>query len=217
MLELKRGNVPDVVVFYDGYNETAAAYATGQPGVPENFAGIHNASPRQSFLNAVWQSETGQLLSPLRIRSTPNTDVQSLAQAVTESCLQVYRIAGMLSREYGFEIRFFWQPQLFTDRKPLTHEETALLNHPWLPRPVKELTTEIDSQVHLLAEQHQNLTDIGDVFNGVEERIYPDLCHVSGSGNRRIAQAMLKSGLLQVVRQRSRPDLADRREPVGVR
>lgn len=32
ILQLRRGRVPDVVVFYDGFNDVGAAYGTGIPG-----------------------------------------------------------------------------------------------------------------------------------------------------------------------------------------
>lgn len=36
MLELQRGNVPDIVVFYDGVNDTFAAFQSGVAGIPQN-------------------------------------------------------------------------------------------------------------------------------------------------------------------------------------
>ncbi len=36
MLELRQGNIPDVVLFYDGINDAFSAFQNGCPGVPQN-------------------------------------------------------------------------------------------------------------------------------------------------------------------------------------
>jgi hypothetical protein len=36
--QLRRRNIPDLVIFYDGYNDTYSAFQNGQPGVTENEA-----------------------------------------------------------------------------------------------------------------------------------------------------------------------------------
>lgn len=36
MLQLKKGNIPDVVMFYDGVNDTFSAFQHGIAGIPQN-------------------------------------------------------------------------------------------------------------------------------------------------------------------------------------
>ena len=192
-LALQRGNVPDVVVFYDGYNEIFSAYATGRTGVPENFAGV---SQESTVAAAVRNTELSQLLTRWRPPTAPEIGSEEMALAVVETYSETIRIVRALGDEYGFESRFYWQPQLFGDPKPLTAEETTLLDHPWLAPPVKELTLAVRPHIERLAQQHDDVVDLRDVFADVPERLYHDPCHVRGGGNRRIATAMLERGLL---------------------
>lgn len=206
VIELQQGNVPDVVVFYDGYNDIYAAYVTGRTGVPENFTGQDNStSGWQELVRKASQTETGQFISRFRQPWEPLVDVESLSLAVAQNYLRVLQFVRRLGVQYDFDVQFYWQPQLFTDQKPLTQAERALLDHPWLPPIVKDLTTEIYSQAAVLAVEQDCLTDISDAFDGMAEQVYLDPCHVRGIGNKRIAQAMLKKGrLLEIVQQRVR-------------
>ncbi len=190
-LELRRGNVPDVVVFYDGYNEIFSAYATGRTGVPENFGGISRDS---SVAAAIGNTELLKLLTRWRSPVAPAIAVEDMARSVVETYSQVIRTVRALGDGYGFESRFYWQPQLFGDPKPLTPEEKRLLDHPWLAQPVKELTLAVRPHIERLARQHNDVVDLRDVFAGVPERLYHDPCHVRGEGNRVIAGAILERG-----------------------
>ena len=35
-LQLREGNIPDLVVFYDGVNDVFSAYQQGKAGIPQN-------------------------------------------------------------------------------------------------------------------------------------------------------------------------------------
>lgn len=200
-LELQRGHVPDVVVFYDGYNEIFAAYATERTGVPENFAGFSHDSSAESILSRVQTTELGKLLSALRPRVEREIAVDELAVAVTHTYAQVMRLVQALGHEYGFSSRFYWQPQLLGDPKTLTPDELTLLNHPWLPPAVKQLTAAVHARVEELAAEEEVFVDLRDVFEGISAPIYHDPCHIRGAGNKRVAEVMLERGLLGDVRE----------------
>lgn len=204
MLELQKGNVPDVVVFYDGYNETTAAYSSGRFGVPENFEGMSGSgdSLRKTLLKTAANTEIGRLVSKNQTRLTPDIDVDFVANGVVETYSQNIRLAKSLAEAYQFEVRFYWQPQVFTGSKPLTAEEESLIDHPWLPAPVKQLTTAVSSLASKLGAETEEMADISDCFDSVQQRIYLDPCHVVGLGNKLVAEAMMESGLTDVVKRK---------------
>ncbi|MEZ6132462.1 MAG: SGNH/GDSL hydrolase family protein [Planctomycetaceae bacterium] len=204
LLQLEHGNVPDAVVFYDGYNEVTAAYSTGEIGIPENFQGMttYGNAAKIALRNIARQSEMGRMFSSVTQRPVTRIDVGPVSQAVVDTYLSVLRITRSLGKEYGFDVLFYWQPQLYTDRKILTTEEAALLDHPWLPEPVKALTTAVYELARRAADADSQLTDISDCFAGQTERIYLDPCHIVGAGNRLVAEAMLRHHLLEVIQNR---------------
>ena len=55
-LQLRANNVPDIVVFYDGINDVAAAAQYGKAGVPQNEG---NRAREFAFGRAIYGSETG--------------------------------------------------------------------------------------------------------------------------------------------------------------
>jgi lysophospholipase L1-like esterase len=216
-LELQRGHVPDLVVFYDGYNDVFAAHATGKVGVPENFGDWQGQqSAGASVLRQVLKaSDTGRLVrrlvQPVAPAPVAQVSTEPLARSVVQSYVQVQRIVLALGREYGFEARFYWQPQLITGRKPMTEVERAMAEqHPWLPTPVRELTRASHVALAEALRGNPAIADLSDVFDSVSEPIYLDPCHVSGLGNRKVAEAMAERGLLaalrtQVERRRTEP------------
>lgn len=201
MLELRSGNVPDVVVFYDGYNDVTAAYSTGRIGVPEDVDEI--AGPGQSAWQQIARgSQTGRMMGELKPRVEQTVDVERVADAVVANYLSVFRMATALGNEYGFDVQFYWQPHLYNNPKPLTAEEVVLLDHPWLPQPLKDLADAIYERANVAASERDNLSDISDCFREVTERVYLDPIHIRGLGNRVVAETMLDNNLLTAVRNR---------------
>lgn len=202
ILQLRAGNVPDVVVFYDGYNEITAAHSTQQIGVPENFWDLRNIDIMQRAAGKVAKgTELGRLLLRAPPRPVYEIDVVTTSKAVVDNYLSVLDLTKSLGLQYGFDVRFFWQPQLFTETKVLTPEESALQNHPWLPEPVKQLIPAVYSKITDAAQTHPELADIHDCFTGVRDKLYFDPCHIFGAGNKLVAESMLQHGLLNSVRK----------------
>ncbi|MFK7818259.1 MAG: hypothetical protein AB8G99_06055 [Planctomycetaceae bacterium] len=200
MLELRDGRVPDVVVFYDGYNDVTAVYATGKVGVPENFVGFTHRVTEPLVVNRFRSTEIGRMLRPFIPRGNPpQLDVESTAARIVDNYIGVIDIVQALSQQYDFAVRFYWQPQLYGDPKLLTDKEQELLEHKWLPPVVKSLTTETYKRMAAVAKTRTDLEDISDAFSGMAEPIYLDPCHVRAIGNERVADVMLERGLLDCV------------------
>jgi lysophospholipase L1-like esterase len=146
-MQLRQGNIPDVVVFYDGINDVAAAAQRGEAGVPQNET---NRSREFEFGRAIYGTETGvgsdwraaraigtaiaqrfqfvqRLTGVVRARALP-TYRPGLAQDVVSVYTSNVDMIEALSREYGFQALFVWQPAIQTTSKRLTAFERQLLD-----------------------------------------------------------------------------------------
>ncbi|MDX1521055.1 MAG: SGNH/GDSL hydrolase family protein, partial [Anaerolineae bacterium] len=209
MLLLEAGEVPDMVIFYDGVNEVFAASQTGRPIIHQNFsetAAIFEES-QPSFLRGLqalnsftlFQMVVAQLniaqagteeLSPNDV----NTD--QLAEAVVQAYLTNYKNVAALAESYGFDYYFFWQPYILTGDKPLTDQEQAMITGlNWvfvLDEKTGDLFATTYSNVELEAENFANLYSLAHAFDQTETQVWIDTWgHVTPVGNRLIAQQMV--------------------------
>ena len=204
ILELQKGNRPDVVVFYDGYNDTFGAYATGMVGVPENFVTDYSSGGWGALRNMLVSTDLGQLLRRL-VAPSPEAEQAGRPVTVTPEAIvgayhKVFEMVGALGRHFGFANHFYWQPQLVAGVKPLTPQEQRIHEqHEWLPEPVRVLTRDTYAAAAALARREPGIVDLSDAFDTVAERVYLDPCHLNEAGNRRVAQLMLERGLLRSV------------------
>jgi hypothetical protein len=149
MLQLRRGERPDIVVFYDGVNEIVTAVENGQAGLTMNEAnrvddfrrgrelaedadpGLANdrkwavrvleiAADRIQFVRSI-----GRHMHPSSSPQLISTD--SAARGVLSTYAGTAAIVEALAKQYGFQPIYVWQPALLTMTKPLTARETYLV------------------------------------------------------------------------------------------
>ena len=137
ILELRRGNVPDIAVFYDGYNDSASVVQNGVAGLPQNeenriveFNSQGRLNLREGFVNRLalyrfsrWASRwaTGSLGRSRAAVGSP----EPLAAGVVDAYFRNIEIVSSLARTFGFQAVFFWQPTLYT-KKNLSERERRL-------------------------------------------------------------------------------------------
>jgi len=185
MLELRRQNVPDVVVFYDGVNEVGAALESAQPGLPYS-----ESNRRADYL----MGRGGKPPTP------PVLNPAELAQQVAEYYRGNLRVLAGLGKEYGFEVICFWQPLPYID-KPLTDYESKASKVGDARRKLVDLVYDAIAQEKFPVEFH----DLRSIFATETEPRYLDWCHLSPQGNAEIAQAMLSSIRAALQRHRASP------------
>jgi hypothetical protein len=205
MLQLKSGHVPDEVIFYDGVNDTFAAYQSGRADAHQNLStlqDVFSGTSRESFGEIAADelrehTYTVDMLSRL-FDDTDQTiityasmgiDTDELAAQIIQNYLENYAFVDALSQVYGFDFAFFWQPVIFEGDKPLTELEAGLRD-----RNDPDLHALFDATYATLRDRlndYPNLYDLSRAFDTQDETVYSDFMHVNPDANQIIADAML--------------------------
>ncbi len=198
MLELRRGNVPDIVVFYDGVNDSWAAFQSGVAGIPLNevnrvaeFNSRNQLNWRRGFVEKLALSRlsrgiarsTGESVSAESTRRS----LTSLANVV-DAYLGNVRLVNALAREYGFRAIFFWQPTIYS-KKHLSEVEQR-----WYGQSGEVFrATDAAFRQKMKAGKFENVYDLSDLFANDARTIFFDPVHVSEVGNDKIADAIAQT------------------------
>jgi len=205
--ELKRNaRRPDLVVFYDGYNDGYAFYQSGKIDVHMNYDIVRKQLERASerrigslLLEAFTRSNTGQLLTGAARRQTTifgyaSADSRPPNEAEAKLDLEIGYLRNLdvvraLAEQYRFRYAFFWQPVIFAGHKQLTAEEERIRR--FFSTGIYEADAQYRQMATLLRSGTiPHLFDLSDVFDAKRETVYIDYVHVGPEGNRLIALRM---------------------------
>jgi len=214
LLELQKEKIPDLVIFYDGVNDTFSAYQQGVAGVPQNefnrvteFSLIARANRAKlwfvAFQNTLHDLSILRFLEGLLSRfgiihqqgalSTSafvsNQDYDALAQDVVARYKSNVKMVNALAKQYGFKVLFYWQPTIF-QKKHLTEYESSSRQD---VRPMELFflkTYALAQQSIGTHETHSQVRDLSLIFSNVREPLYVDWCHLAELGNTLIAKEM---------------------------
>lgn len=201
---LQKGEVPDRVIFYNGFNDVYAAALYGQAdghlnldGIAHRFEGSGRADRRpiiqmiersQTWLLAreIMRSGDARSRQPIPAVAAPTTD--SLAGAVVDTWVANYHMATALAREYGFEVAFYWQPFLAVGNKRLTAEERLMVDD---RARVVPLGREVYQRIQALSPELPRMQYLGDIFDADTALVWIDMVHVTPEANERVAHRMI--------------------------
>ncbi len=201
MLQLRQGNVPDVVVFFDGINDAGAAVQRGYGGTTQNeskrvseFAlgrkldrsgadrGIRRDLRALGVL-AMTSAEQLELLQKLKTMMPQQPQQFVSADSGARSTVHYYsgnvRLVEALAAQYGFTPIYVWQPTLHTTRKQLTRFEERLMHgikaDPFNAR-LREVHLAIPSMLDSIMPRlvPGRFVNAADLFNGDSTYIYVD-------------------------------------------
>jgi lysophospholipase L1-like esterase len=210
MLELQSGNVPALVIFYEGANDVYAAYQSGRATHQNNNQiadklNKGNSPPPLPPLVA-WIKSTSsfyvlnRLMATLRPKPRDSTnlinyktmgiDTATLTDSMVETYIGNYEIVNALAQKYGFEALFFWQPQIAVGEKSLTNEELEMRRE--LDPVVVEFYQSVYHRVQQVAKKYENFYYIADTFDSANSQIYIDQVHVTPVGNQLIAERIFR-------------------------
>jgi lysophospholipase L1-like esterase len=201
--QLKAGQRPDIVIFYDGVND--AATAQPGPGPPEPHFYYEMVKGR---IEGSWQGRFDFLRKSSAVRlaemikrsfrqehSVPLSP--EILHAKVAATLDNYEanlgLAKALGRVYGFKLYCFWQPSLYYGHKPRTAFEqelpdvnpTDMARNPW-----SLLIAGAYQEAEIRATQNGDFVFMGGLFDTTSNPIYLDSAHLGPRGNELAAQAI---------------------------
>lgn len=202
--ELKLGGHPDIVVFYDGVNDSSLAWApSGSPTAHFLFRTIKtrvegSLSGRLDFLQksyAVRLATEG--LARLRRAQSFTTDIAKAQPNVTTT-LDNYeanlRLVHALAEEYKFKPYCFWQPVLIYGHKSLVPFEQQMATRDASGTSAESAWFLTMANVYREAESRSarsgTFVFLGGLFDSTKEPIYVDEAHLGPRGNELAAQAI---------------------------
>jgi lysophospholipase L1-like esterase len=210
--ELQSGNIPDLVVFYDGVNDAFSAFQNRSiAGIPQNESNrerefnllrpqmirrLYKEALLATFLN----SSTYQVMRSV-VRRITGRDLLHVEwePAVYPPPHQVANEAGRvyswnvtfvrnLGQIYGFKTLFYWQPVIFTKDKLTVYEQEVVNGANAFRRYYEEAAIAAKTQLADVDMFH----DISNVFSGDPKPYFIDTAHITGAGNEIVARRMLK-------------------------
>jgi lysophospholipase L1-like esterase len=208
MLELRRGNIPDVVIFYDGINDVTSAIHSGRAGIP------HNEYRRRAEFNLLSQCRAGDYKSEFFSRCVNNlatvrivravlyrlgsdareSKAERIAQeadpALTDGVADAYvdniEIVRMLAERYGFTALFYLQPVIF-EKNTLTKYERTQLE---AATKYRDFFTDCYAAITRRAEGISCFHDISGVLADCPQPCFLDFMHIDEKSNGIVAEAI---------------------------
>ncbi len=211
--ELRRGNRPDIVIFYDGLNDIFSSIMNRHAGWPQNeinrvqefcllndrrSADLYRAALSRFVEHRSLYRRVRYLRSKLGLDPPPDAtpwvpegERENLAAATVESYLSNVRFVEAMGREWGFVPIFFWQPTAYSkrNRTPFEEEEIRRLNY-------AEETQRFFARVSTLFSEHEQarrnsrVVNFADVLGDSPAGVYIDYGHMTESGYGLVASAM---------------------------
>jgi hypothetical protein len=221
LVQLRSGNVPDMVLFYSVEGDVYASYQSGQVGIPENLDQIAARFERRqepsTFVDRVRStvnrlrstysySLIDQLMGKLTIANpqqkelapsklvtyeSMGIDVAQLSDLIVQGYFENYRIVSALAREYDFKYFFFLPPHITLGNKPLTPEEQEMKHEVKTEAALYKLSMATYQTLERKSSEYQNLYSMAHVFDHCDSLMWIDASHATPIGNQVIAKRML--------------------------
>ncbi|MDQ7036266.1 MAG: hypothetical protein Q9P01_15970, partial [Anaerolineae bacterium] len=156
-LQLTQGNVPDIAIFYQGFNDTLSAWG-------QNLTGI--TLQENSRLN---DTEAGRILrNGQPVLRMPNESLQQYdlslanvenadAETIAARWFANVELVNALSSAYDVKVIFVWQPAIMF-KSPLTATEQAIIERWENERAgLFDLYTEVDTIIRQGVQNYDNI------------------------------------------------------------
>jgi hypothetical protein len=216
MLDLRAGRVPRVVVFYEGWNDIVAGLSEGAPGAPLNEENReaefnllkHVGRMRLYSIGRPFDSALGRLANAIRrhlFHPRPPSSVSpgwrkvfgadTSAATLDRVAREVVRVyvwnlaeAEALGRAYGFRPLFYWQPDIVGKTTLAGVERATRAENPLMVRFATRVRELVKSAPELAGRA--DFRDLETTFDGDEQEIFYDWCHVTAGANDRVASTI---------------------------
>jgi lysophospholipase L1-like esterase len=210
--ELQAGYRPDVVIFYDGVNDTTSALLEGEPGVTTNEINRRNEfnllqSPARMgaglIVKLVKDSGSYRFAQMVRRRLgdesvsdqvTPGTmKVPDVPEGVVSRFEANVTLVETLAKSFGFRPLFFWQPTVFSKPSLVPVEREEARKYAWAEPFMNHVCDCMRSSTQLKSDAA--FRDLSTIFDDTEGLAFIDYCHTTEAANARIASAMAEKVL----------------------
>ncbi len=195
---LSRGDVPDAMVFYDGYNDVASVTEPGFEVGNHVYMSQYRARLGGKRLGVVFRLLAEPALKAARSvqarfrdrEEDPTNKYEAMTMSSVELYARNYRIVESLARSGAKPFMFFWQPTLTTTNKPLTTVEAEMCAT--VPLLARQLLAKGYAVAAHLRDSLSNFRDLSGALDRESAALFVDAAHLSPEGNQVIARAMFK-------------------------
>jgi len=216
-MQLRAGNVPDYVVFYNGANDVWSACINDTAGCHFEMQEITHIYENRHFEGSGLRETADVLLNSSsalgllrfwffgtmpgqKITIFQEEPSQCMIQGegfihpdtLAEGIMGIYegnvRIVSALSEEFGFQYSFFWQPVLVTGEKTLSDSEVEIASG--TSGFLRSVYSCCEERAVTMEEEREDLVCLSGVFDSIDGDIYTDICHVNQRGDSLIAEAV---------------------------
>lgn len=202
--QLKAGGRPDIVVLYDGVNDSSLAWAAPGHANPHFLFGTvknrveGSLSGRLDFLQ---KSYAVRLTRAALVHLQPASSFASLVPRAQPNVIATFRnyegnlrIARALGDAYKFKLYCFWQPMLTYGHKPLVQFEEQMAARDATGTSAESAWFLTMNAVYREAERHASTDGVyfflGGLFDSTKEPLYVDEAHLGPRGNEIVAEAI---------------------------
>lgn len=209
ILQLKQPNrKPDIVVLYDGRNETLLSSEGAPPGAHLGYRHFRqiladsqsDEKPSFRFLrktNTVRaleriSTEIYVLRHPEAKPKFPPQAAKAAAEQAIENYQQNLQIVDSLAQAYGFEPFYFWYPTSTVGDKPLTPEEQGYVSKEAAQAP-KEYEVTRAAYALFRTLRRPSFWYLGDILDAQPQQLYLDVSHLNPEGNHMVAEHMFQA------------------------
>jgi len=194
---------PNLVIFYDGINDTSIALGGDPFDTHLNFDRIKqkfekDTQRRPGSFQYLLESNTARVLIGIgermaERRAARQPYAEPLDEASWKNRLEIsyfgnLGLVSLLAQKYGFACLFFWQPIIYAGPKPLTTEERRIVERTHAYYNPNGNIVKVYDFIH--DQTRPRFFDIAEVFSNVRETLYVDPWHVGPRGNFLVAERM---------------------------
>lgn len=218
LCELQKGNVPDMVIFYDGVNDIASALENKIAGISMNepnrrkeFNILKDYRRKDLYKEAVYSIIKNSWTCGLINNIFPKINIDayrkshylsySESEKLAEDILRVYssnvKLIEAVSRLYGFKTIFYWQPVIFT-KKNLTPYENRIAKKAEILRAFYLKVYDKVKNSSLLFSFNE-FHDLSNIFDNYNKSYFIDYCHLTEAGNEIVAKK-ISTDILQILK-----------------
>lgn len=214
-LALKKGNIPDLVIFYDGYNDIYSALQNKIAGSPQNEfkrKREFNITGHYNRLAKLYFQETAQMileklgLNIFKDRANVNDDIMTAEESnrLSDDVIQNYRENLMLVEGFAklsnFDLLFYWQPTIFTKSK-LSPDELQLRDSS--SKSYQKFYFEVYDKMKKFESVYSgfNYYNLSNLFHDIDHSLYIDEVHIAEEGNEIVASRMAED-ILKILKSK---------------